>query len=101
MTDPAQFRAETRDWLAENCPASVRDSQAAIDDAQFTRKIRSGDSLLWLERMAEKGWTAPTWPTQYGGAGLDQQLAKVLNEEMDAIKAPPPLSGMGRSANHF
>ena len=95
MTDPAQFRAETRDWLAENCPASVRDSQAAIDDAQFTRKIRSGDSLLWLERMAEKGWTAPTWPTQYGGAGLDQQLAKVLNEEMDAIKAPPPLSGMG------
>lgn len=95
MIDPDNFRAQVRDWLAQNCPASVRNSQAAIDDAQFTRKNRSGDSLLWLERMAEKGWTAPTWPEQYGGGGLTQQQSTILGEEMDAVKAPPPLMGMG------
>ncbi len=95
MTDLDNFRTEVRDWLAENCPVSLRNSQAAIDDAQFTRKNRSGDSLLWLELMAEKGWTAPTWPQQYGGAGLSQQQSNILSQEMAAIKAPPPLLGMG------
>ena len=48
-----------------------------------------------LDRAAARGWTAPTWPTEYGGGGLDKQHAKVLTEEMMRIKALPPASGMG------
>ena len=34
---------------------------------------RNPDAKLWLERMAGKGWTAPMWPTEYGGGGLDKE----------------------------
>ena len=34
--------------------------------------------------MGEKGWGAPTWPTEYGGGGLSPAEARVLREEMAA-----------------
>ena len=94
MENIDEFRRETRSWLEENCPASVRNNPTAAEESQFTKKNRSGESLLWLERMADKGWTAPTWPEQYGGGGLSVEENRVLTEEMATIKAPIPLSGM-------
>jgi alkylation response protein AidB-like acyl-CoA dehydrogenase len=47
--------------------------------------------------MAERGWTVPTWPTEYGGGGLSPDQAKILYEEMGAINARSPLMGMGTS----
>ena len=44
-----------------------------------------------------KGFTAPTWPTEYGGGGLSDAEAKILYEEMGAINARTPLVGMGMS----
>ena len=46
--------------------------------------------------MVERGWTAPTWPLEYGG-GLNHDQAKVLREEMARITARLPLQGMGTS----
>jgi alkylation response protein AidB-like acyl-CoA dehydrogenase len=45
--------------------------------------------------MAERGWTAPTWPREYGGGGLSKDEAKVLAEEMTKQKLRPPLIGFG------
>jgi alkylation response protein AidB-like acyl-CoA dehydrogenase len=53
------------------------------------------DSALWLERMAERGWTVPTWPKAYGGAGLDKDLYPILIEELKRIGARTPLTGRG------
>jgi len=53
------------------------------------------DAYIWLERMAVKGWTVPTWPKCYGGAGLDKDEFLVLLEELQRIHARPPLGGMG------
>jgi acyl-CoA dehydrogenase len=50
---------------------------------------------VWLERMAEKGWTAPEWPARYGGGGLSKQEGRILKEEMNAIRARPPLMSFG------
>ena len=36
------------------------------------------DAYLWLERMAKKGWTVPTWPAEYGGAGVTMIGATLL-----------------------
>ena len=47
--------------------------------------------------MASKGWTAPTWPAEYGGGGLDREQAKILQQEMGRLKLSPPLMGMGLS----
>jgi alkylation response protein AidB-like acyl-CoA dehydrogenase len=53
------------------------------------------DSKLWLERMAERGWTVPRWPTQYGGGGLTADEDKVLQQELAHIEARSPLQSFG------
>jgi alkylation response protein AidB-like acyl-CoA dehydrogenase len=47
--------------------------------------------------MAERGYTVPTWPTEYGGAGLSKDENQVLQEEMRRINARPAHVGMGIS----
>jgi len=97
MTSLGNFRTETRDWLEENCPASMRTRMVAGEDVGGGRKRKSTnpDAYAWLERMAGKGWTAPTWPKEYGGGGLPKDEFLILLEELQRIKARPPLGGMG------
>jgi alkylation response protein AidB-like acyl-CoA dehydrogenase len=49
----------------------------------------------WLDLMAERGLTAPTWPREYGGGGLTKAEAKVLSDEMTRLRIKPPLIGFG------
>jgi acyl-CoA dehydrogenase len=57
--------------------------------------FESEDQQLWLERMGSKGWTAPDWPTEYGGGGLVKAEHKVLKQEMGRIRARSPLDSFG------
>ena len=55
-----EFREETRAWLADNCPEGARGpGQTPWGSSKI---VLDRDSALWLERMAERGWTVPTWP---------------------------------------
>ena len=93
MTSIENFRSETRAWLEANCPEGAR---GAGPVSIGSRKLDLGRDLgLWLERMAEKGWTVPTWPKEYGGAELDRDQYRVLIEELTRLEARPPLSGRG------
>jgi len=95
VSELSKFRAETAAWLKENCPKGARGpGQVASGSTKITLEP---DVALWLERMAERGWTAPTWPTAYGGGGLSPEQAKILAEEMAKIRARAPLMGMGLS----
>ncbi len=95
MSELAAFREEVAGWLAENCPPGARGpGQIATGSSKVTLEP---DVALWLERMAERGWTAPTWPVEYGGGGLSAAQARVLFDEMGKIKARSPLMGMGTS----
>lgn len=96
MTDLAEFRAETRAWLAANCPPGAR-GPGPISNGSTKIKITDPDTLLWLERMVEKGWTVPSWPQEYGGGGLNNDQYLILLEEMAAINARPALSSFGTS----
>jgi alkylation response protein AidB-like acyl-CoA dehydrogenase len=89
-----EFRAETRAWLAQNCPSGAR-GEGQVPTGSTKIEITDPDVRLWLERMAEKGWTVPTWPQEYGGAGLTTDQYVVLVEEMRNIEARAPLMGMG------
>ena len=99
MTDLTTFRAETRVWLEENCPPVMRtwmpeDEQVAGGKrAEYVRP----EQKTWLDRMAAKGWTAPTWPKKYGGGGLSGDEALILEEEMQDLGCRTPLRGMGLS----
>jgi alkylation response protein AidB-like acyl-CoA dehydrogenase len=102
MSDLETFRAETRQWLEENCPASMRSGGLSITDDTDNSiwggrraKWQNPEAKLWLERMGAKGWTAPTWPKAYGGGGLTKDEAKVLAQELARIKARPALMSFG------
>ena len=97
MSELSEFRADTRAWLEENCPASMRTPMVENEMISGGSKHRSPnpDSYLWLDRMAEKGWTVPNWPQEYGGANLSMDQYVVLLEEMAGINARTPLTGMG------
>ena len=88
-----QFREEVRDWLESNCPESMRQGSVHFEDAYEV--YQTDDALLWQERAATRGWTAPTWPTEYGGGGMDASESRVFWEEMARIKALPASTGMG------
>ena len=98
MADLENFRLETRKWLADNCPKDMRQPNASEADICWGGrdwKFSSPGQKLWLDAMAQKGWTTPTWPTEYGGGGLSGPEAKILSEEMSAINARSPLDSFG------
>ncbi len=91
--DLESFRAEARAWLCENFPPSLKDRDVAM--IVMAGIPLTGDALLWRDRMGAKGWGTPTWPRQYGGGGLSQGQARVLQQEMTRIGAKNPIGGMG------
>jgi acyl-CoA dehydrogenase len=93
------FRSEVRDWLSANCPPEMRvPLDPSVEGGYWGgRKRHLSDPVarLWCERCVERGFTAPTWPREYGGGGLSRAEARVLQEEMNRIHARAPLSSIG------
>ena len=47
---------------------------------------QTDEALEWRDRAAVRGWTAPAWPSQYGGGGLSREQHQVLAEKWRASK---------------
>ena len=99
MSDLAEFRSQTRAWLEDNCPPSMRTNMPADESPGGGKRARykNPDTKLWLDRCAERGYTVPSWPKEAGGAGFDKDQTVVWQEEMRCANARPPLVGMGLS----
>ena len=97
MADLDAFRTEVRGWLEANCPPSMRTPMPESETVWGGRseKFVNPDARVWLERMAERGWTCPTWPKEYGGGGLSHDENRILQEELRRIDARPPLQSFG------
>jgi acyl-CoA dehydrogenase len=87
------FRTETRIWLEQNCPDGAKGAgQTPLGSKSIELEP---DVRTWLDRMAKKGWTVPTWPVEYGGAALNNEEYKILIEELKRVGARTPLTGRG------
>jgi alkylation response protein AidB-like acyl-CoA dehydrogenase len=97
MADVDGFRMEVRSWLETHCPAAMRTPMPEAEAVWGGRReaFVNPESRIWLERMAERGWTCPTWPTEYGGGGLSFEQNRVLQEELRRINARPALQSFG------
>ena len=98
MADLDTFRAEARAWLEASCPPEMRKPLQPGESLVWggrREKFAAPGSKLWLERMVEKGWTVPSWPREYGGAGLSKAEARALQQEMRALGCRPPLTSFG------
>jgi acyl-CoA dehydrogenase len=97
LEDLDQFRREVREWLQDNCPKSQRQPMTKQDQYWGGRRgqFPSEDAKIWFERMRDRGWIVPEWPSAYGGAGLTERHGKIIKEEMKRIRARTPIYGIG------
>ena len=58
------FRQEVRDFIAEAKP-KLPPNLGPPEQARLSKE----DYLVWHRLLYKKGWVAPAWPKEYGGAG--------------------------------
>ncbi|HEY0326196.1 MAG TPA: acyl-CoA dehydrogenase family protein, partial [Allosphingosinicella sp.] len=100
MADLEAFRSETRAWLEANCPPEMREPMRDEGDYCWGGRnptFKNEAQKRWMDAMAERGWTVPDWPTEYGGGGLSPAETKILKQEMARIGARNPLMSFGIS----
>lgn len=90
-----EFRAEARAWVEANFPKAL----AGIDPLRFQGDVHAANAddnfQLWRVRVADKGWGVPTWPVEYGGAGLTAQHGRIIFEEMQRVGGFNPIRSYG------
>ncbi len=102
--DQATFRKEVATFIETRLPDDYRGSEEGGEgfsggwqsDRKSDDADARGDAMAWADALAEKGWIAPHWPKEYGGAGLSTMEQFIYNQEM-AKAAAPPVGGMGVS----
>jgi alkylation response protein AidB-like acyl-CoA dehydrogenase len=97
VADLEVFRNDLRSWLEQHAPAELRGFVDPHVGYWGGRKpeLPHPASARWCELAAERGFTAPTWPKEYGGGGLDNAHARVLQQEISRAGLPAPLVGFG------
>ena len=105
--DQAAFREEVRMFIQGKLPGPYRgrlDGEGEGEgiaagwqaDRKSDDKKRRDTAGQWADALAEKGWIAPHWPKEYGGAGLSVMEQFIYNQEM-AKAGAPSVGGMGVS----
>src|SRR5579863_4367805 len=92
------FRAEVRGWIAANYPAELKNPAVGREEAMWGGRAFAGSDdpqIVWMRRVAERGWTAPSWPKQYGGGGLPPEQANIVDQELARGGYRPPLASFG------
>ncbi|RXR29342.1 acyl-CoA dehydrogenase [Sphingobium fluviale] len=79
--DLAAFRSEVRDFLREHLPTDL---------AYRPRMMMSArkDVIRWQKILTGRGWGAPRWAMEHGGAGWTTQQCLVFEEECVAAGTP-------------
>lgn len=78
------FQQEVRQWLEENWTEEMRERQARSALGRLGRD----DIVRWQKRLAEKGWAAPNWPAEYGGAEFTPTQKYIFDLERARVGAP-------------
>ncbi|MCS6799162.1 MAG: acyl-CoA dehydrogenase family protein [Myxococcota bacterium] len=76
------FRERVREFVATEMPPDLR--AVAEVDGHFEHE----QVMRWHRILYRKGWVAPHWPVEWGGAGLDPTERFILNEELELAGAP-------------
>ena len=80
------FRERVRKFIRENLRADV--SAKVLGHKRLTRD----DIMGWHKTLHTVGWSAPTWPKQFGGPGWSAVEQHIFDEECTAAGTPPVIS---------
>jgi len=76
------FRGVVRAFLQERLPADLR--RKVMDHQRLDKQ----DFLRWHRILNERGWVAPNWPAEHGGAAWSIEQRNVFDEECALAGAP-------------
>ena len=76
------FRKEVQDFLKAKLPARIRDKML------LGKRLTKDDMVEWHAILNEKGWLAPNWPKEYGGAKWSAIQNHIFDEESWEAGAP-------------
>lgn len=76
------FRAEVREFIRSSLPAEL-----ARRGAMAFHSSRA-DQQHWGRILHRRGWSAPAWPIEHGGAGWDAARVQIFDEEAYLAGAP-------------
>jgi len=99
--EQAAFREEVRTFIQTRLPEAYKGLQEGEGvgwqaDRKSSDESRRNRAMTWANALAEKGWIAPHWPKEYGGAGLSTMEQFIYNQEMASAQVPS-VGGMGVS----
>ncbi|RJQ09852.1 MAG: hypothetical protein C4558_05580 [Dehalococcoidia bacterium] len=89
--EQAVFRKEVESFFAKNFPdvLTVGDSDDPFSEGGPAAPGARADAMKqWRAALVEKGWIAPAWPKEYGGANLSPMEQFILNETIAERSAP-------------
>ncbi len=76
------FRDEVRAFVRERLPYEI--SRKVLEH----KRLAKDDYLRWQKILSERGWMAPNWPVEYGGAGWNAVQRHIFDEECAEAGAP-------------
>ena len=79
-----KFQREVRAWLDEAWPEPARERRSRSALA----RISKAEQMRWQQQLAERGWAAPNWPVEHGGAGFTATQNYIFDLEMARAGAP-------------
>lgn len=84
------FAQEVRDFIAANLPDDIKRAQS-LNPSVFSEPDVARN---WARALNDRGWGAPNWPQQYGGAGWTPAQRFIFAAEC-ARAGVPAVSPMG------
>ena len=104
--DQASFRQQVRDFIQERLPEhykAIADTGGELGheggwqhDRVLGAPAAKAAAVEWEQAVQERGWVAPHWPAEYGGASMTPIEQFILKQEMAAAGAPD-VGGQGVS----
>ena len=88
----AAWRNQVREYIKAEAPAGLKGDSDPGEGSLFSKL---GAIKEWRDKLAAKGWIAPSWPTKYGGADMSVVDQFVMNEEMAEAGLPGNVGGFG------
>jgi len=80
--DEQRFQEEVRKWFGENTPAEIRDQTLGGSTLDPDLQVK------WHQTLFEKGWIAPEFPREMGGAGFSETEQFIFNYGYSLSGAP-------------
>ena len=99
--EQAEFRSEVRELIETKLPDRYLGGNSRLstdgnrrvaaswdEDRKSGDPEREGAAKAWVTALADRGWVAPHWPEEYGGAGLSPMEQFIYRMEMAEAEAP-------------